>query len=396
MTSIQSHTLINGRKGTPNVMSTDTHWLKGVIAVAVGIGITVGSVGVIFITRLLEKQEKLLLKQEVDDLNTALLDLQAEFKLLKKNITKSRKTLTLSSSTSVTSEASLYTALGTDDEYHDMSSENEESQHSNMLNETQDGDSSTDNFSKHTGPSILSDDIFDQVDELFEGSDEDKLKAYEILVNLNEERTDDIEVLWRLAKSCQFVSKYYTAAKKNTEKSKSVIDEGVKWAKHALEMYPGNCNAHKWFAICSGARGQLGSTKEKIEGGYIFQNHINEAIKINNRDPTLYYLKGKLEYEVAILSSFDRRIASWLYEEVPKGTVAEAIELFLKFENESPIQLKDCRLHLAKCYITKNEYDTAVHWLEQALKLPVKDSEDKETDAEANQLLKKYLKYKKV
>lgn len=45
------------------------------------------------------------------------------------------KRLTLSSSTSVTSEASLYTALGTDDEFHDMSSENEESNHSNMLNE---------------------------------------------------------------------------------------------------------------------------------------------------------------------------------------------------------------------------------------------------------------------
>lgn len=64
-------------------MSTDPHWLKGVIAVAVGIGITVGSVGVILITRLLEKNEKLLLKQEVSDLNTAILDLQAEFKLLK-------------------------------------------------------------------------------------------------------------------------------------------------------------------------------------------------------------------------------------------------------------------------------------------------------------------------
>lgn len=53
----------------------------------------------------------------------------------RKNITKSRKRLTLSSSTSVTSEASLYTALGTDDEYHDMSSENEEPQYPNMLNE---------------------------------------------------------------------------------------------------------------------------------------------------------------------------------------------------------------------------------------------------------------------
>lgn len=76
-----------------------------------------------------------------------------------------------------------------------------------------------------------------------------------------------------------------------------------------------------------------------------------------------------------MLSSFDRRIAGWLYGEVPKGTIENAIELFLKFEQESPIQLRDCRLHLAKCYIAKGEYGSAVHWLEQVLQLPVKDSE---------------------
>lgn len=53
--------------------------------------------------------------------------------------------------------------------------------------------------------------------------------------------------------------------------------------------------------------------------------------------------------------------------------------MFLKFEDESPIQLKDCRLHLAKCYIALYEFHTAVHWLEQALQLPVKDSEVRKT-----------------
>jgi len=53
----------------------------------------------------------------------------------RKKIIKPGKRSALSSSTSVTSEASLYTALGTDDEFHDMSSENEESQHTNILNE---------------------------------------------------------------------------------------------------------------------------------------------------------------------------------------------------------------------------------------------------------------------
>lgn len=51
-----------------------------------------------------------------------------------------------------------------------------------------DDDPSTAQFNQHyTKHNILSDDVFDQVDELFEGSDEDKLKAYEILINLNED-----------------------------------------------------------------------------------------------------------------------------------------------------------------------------------------------------------------
>lgn len=55
--------------------------------------------------------------------------------IFRKKVIKPGKKSILSSSTSVTSEASLYTAIGTDEEFHDMSSENEESQHSNILNE---------------------------------------------------------------------------------------------------------------------------------------------------------------------------------------------------------------------------------------------------------------------
>lgn len=64
-------------------MSTDPHWLKGIIAVAVGVGFTIGSVGVVFVSGLIERKEKLILKREVEELNAAILDLQAEFKALK-------------------------------------------------------------------------------------------------------------------------------------------------------------------------------------------------------------------------------------------------------------------------------------------------------------------------
>lgn len=76
---------------------------------------------------------------------------------------------------------------------------------------------------------------------------------------------------------------------------------GVDYGQKALNADQNSANAHKWYAICVGARGQFSSTKEKIKDGVTFKEHIEQAIKIDSSDSALYNLLGRFELEVIIL-----------------------------------------------------------------------------------------------
>lgn len=66
----------------------------------------------------------------------------------------------------------------------------------------------------------------------------------------------------------------------------------------------------------------------------------------------------------------ERRVAGWLFSEVPKGTIENALELFKKTEKLKPEPWKENKLLIAKCYIAQKDYSTAVSWLDQALGVP--------------------------
>lgn len=79
--------------------------------------------------------------------------------------------------------------------------------------------------------------------------------------------------------------------------------------------------------------------------------------------------------QVSTLSSMERRVASWLFAEVPEGTVENAIAGFEKTEELNPKPWKENRLLLAKCYIHLKKYEVAVKWLDKALEVPAVNSE---------------------
>lgn len=78
---------------------------------------------------------------------------------------------------------------------------------------------------------------------------------------------------------------------------------GVELGQKALNADQNSANAHKWYAICVGARGQFLSTKEKIKDGVTFKEHIEQAIKIDSSDPALYNLLARFEFEVRIFGN---------------------------------------------------------------------------------------------
>ena len=70
------------------------------------------------------------------------------------------------------------------------------------------------------------------------------------------------------------------------------------YAARSLALNDNSSDAHKWYAIISGARGEYLSTKERIEGGRLFKKHIDTALQLSPNDATLHHLLGRFCYEV--------------------------------------------------------------------------------------------------
>lgn len=68
-----------------------------------------------------------------------------------------------------------------------------------------------------------------------------------------------------------------------------------------MELDESHAEAHKWFAITVGTRGQFLGTREKIEGGFLFKQHVDKALALQPDDPLLHHLLGRFKYEVSIL-----------------------------------------------------------------------------------------------
>lgn len=76
---------------------------------------------------------------------------------------------------------------------------------------------------------------------------------------------------------------------------------GVNYAEECLKVAPRSSDAHKWYAICVGARSQNLSRKEKVKDGLVFKKHVEEALEITPEDATLHHLLGRFKFEVSII-----------------------------------------------------------------------------------------------
>lgn len=160
----------------------------------------------------------------------------------------------------------------------------------------------------------------------------------------------------------------------------------------AIAIDESSSEAHKWFAIVIGSRGEYVGIKEKIEDGYEFKKHIDRAAELAPQDHTVKHLLGRLFscptfnssyqikmppicsrfcYEVAELSWLERKMAATLFADPPHSTMEEARDHFLAAEELKPDGWKENRQYLAKCFISLKDYKTALEWLDKANQLPV-------------------------
>ncbi|ODM96731.1 Regulator of microtubule dynamics protein 2 [Orchesella cincta] len=229
------------------------------------------------------------------------------------------------------------------------------------------------------------------IDTFLDGDAASQHEAFIRLQSYKDKMGDSCEFWWRFAKATHMEA---TAAKQagDSAMQKSLVFAGHTRAERALQLNENSANAHKWYAITLGSKGEFVSVNDKIKNGFTFKEHIDKAVQITPQDPSLHYLLGRFCYEVTTLSWVERRIASTLFSAPPNSSPQEALQHFQASERLGK-PLKDNRLYMAKCYIVLKNNEEAASWLKKAVEMPNVSSSDKPIHDEALKLLAKYKQY---
>lgn len=372
-------------------MNADFLRYRGLLAAAVGAGVVLGAAGIFLYHQLYAEKRRMLLQRDLARLDMTVAEMRSELDALRRANRGRRPVLRKANSKNVSTTESeidtdidMYSAVGTDDddEFFDFSDEE-----NLMVSSVHLGDASE----TETDPKLV--ELLDEVDQLLKGTVDDKETAYNLLLEHEDEYPGRVSVLWRLAKASHLMATAH-GAEGNNEKKEFVL-QGFHYAQRALELDESDAEAHKWFAVTVGSRGEFLGTREKIEDGYVFKQHVDKALALRPDDPSLHHLLGRFKYEVATLSWIERKLAGTLFAEPPNATYPEAIEDFMRAESLSPTPWKENRLLLAKCHINQGSYSEAVTWLDRATEVPVVTPDDESAEREVLNLLKKYSSYRK-
>ncbi|XP_072032344.1 regulator of microtubule dynamics protein 2-like isoform X2 [Amphiura filiformis] len=232
-------------------------------------------------------------------------------------------------------------------------------------------------------------DFLTRIDNLLKGSEEKQEEALENLINKKDQYSENVRFMWRLAKAHSVVAEVM-AKRGDDAKKKKLVYEGVSFGEQACMLDDNSADAHKWFALLTGAKLLYEPNAEKIKLSYVYKDHMVKAIEMRPTEPFLYNFYGRYIYEVSMMSWLERKAATALFGAPPTGTIDEALEMFLKGEELEPGFYNVNSLYIAKCYIQKRDYGQVKEWLEKAIATPGDTAEEINSREEAENLLRKY------
>lgn len=380
---------------------------------ALGAGCLLGMSGLALVQRLalrIEHTSTQSLSRELASINSTIKELQEEIKLIQKPPLKSalrsvtfsdvdlamkekNESNTMSSKTSTTSAEYLSAISSDDDEFYDLPTDTDEEGAITMNGSQLLVERALERLQTEIVQDPELNDFFRSIDYMMEGEASQQKKALELLRSRETSLAESADFLWRYCKSMYLTAVTVGQEGEVDEKQKYIFD-AVDYGLRAIEKDDTSSEAHKWYAIVVGSRGEYLGIKEKIMDGYEFKKHIDRASELAPNDHTIRHLLGRFCYEVAELSWWERKMAAALFADPPTATMEEARDHFMAAEELKPDGWKENRQFLAKCHIQLKDYSTALFWLDRANELPVKNPDDQQAQDDINELLAQFDSYR--
>jgi len=198
--------------------------------------------------------------------------------------------------------------------------------------------------------------IVKQVDSMEDSSTfEEQLR---ILQKANEDFPNNIDILWRLARS------YYQNAVDHPEdkvRQEKLFNEGLVIATQAVQVDPNHDGGYKWSGVLTNSVDDFKSKKEKIADAFKIKDFFQTAERLNPNDATTKFCLGRWCYTVSSISWVERNAAALLFATPPESSYEEALTYFhqaLVLAEENPVyqgSLTQIYFMLGKTYNTVNK-----------------------------------------
>lgn len=181
----------------------------------------------------------------------------------------------------------------------------------------------------------------------------------------NHKDLDDVEIQWRLARAMREYSIKFP------DQAKDLIPQAYAAAKRAVELDDDNWAAHKWCGILLGDFSELQGTGKFLEASLEIKKHFEESVN-QFKDSTTMYCLGMWHFRFTELSWYKRKIAAAYYRvSVPPSSYVEALDWFLKAEENENMFYDKNHLMIARCYMRLDAPDKALHHFKIVIDWPL-------------------------
>lgn len=139
---------------------------------------------------------------------------------------------------------------------------------------------------------------------------------------------------------------------------------------YVLNLGQGNANVHKWLAVVIYAKTEQESTESRIKSYTHIKMHLRRAVELQPDDVVVLHMLGKLCFELANLTRFQRILARTLYAQPPASTYEEAYGYFERAETIRPRFYLPNMYMLGRTCLELKQYFRANYYLNIAANLP--------------------------
>jgi tetratricopeptide (TPR) repeat protein len=170
---------------------------------------------------------------------------------------------------------------------------------------------------------------------------------------------------------------------------KRLYEEAVATARRAVDLAPDSATGYVFLSIALGRLALESGNRDKLSLAYEIRENAEKALALDPLNDLAWHVLGRWHYQIISLSWIERNLARLLLGGIPKdASLDSAIESFEKAVQIRP-EVVAHWVELGKCYLKKGDKTKAREAFRRALGLTVKDSDDPQYQAEAQQLLEK-------